>query len=104
MSKGSTPRPYSVSQTKFASNWELAFGKRDPKEVEDAQIEDEAFELIGRANYHCGCYNCMKEDTKYIMSTMIVCATCGNKRCPHATDHNQACTNSNDAGQPGSRY
>jgi len=48
MGKGSTPRPYSVSQNTFASNWKLAFGKRDPKEREDAQIEDEAFESINK--------------------------------------------------------
>lgn len=36
--------------------------------------------------------------------TMEVCPTCGNKRCPRATDHNLPCTNSNEPGQPGSRY
>jgi hypothetical protein len=40
----------------------------------------------------------------YVVSYMIVCPDCGNKRCPHATDHSQACTNSNEPGQPGSRY
>lgn len=35
---------------------------------------------------------------------MILCPTCGNKRCPHATDHLNACTGSNDPGQPGSVY
>jgi hypothetical protein len=35
---------------------------------------------------------------------MIVCATCGNKRCPHATSHNHSCTNSNEPGQVGSVY
>lgn len=34
----------------------------------------------------------------------IVCSTCGNKRCPKATDHELACTNSNEFGQAGSRY
>ena len=38
------------------------------------------------------------------MTRMIVCPTCGNKRCPHATDHGYPCTGSNDPGQPGSRY
>ena len=46
--KGSAPRPYSVDQQTFANNWELAFGKRDPKELEDAQIEDEAIESINK--------------------------------------------------------
>lgn len=35
---------------------------------------------------------------------MALCPTCGNKRCPHATDHRNACTGSNDPGQAGSAY
>lgn len=35
---------------------------------------------------------------------MFTCAKCGNKRCPHATDHSLACTNSNEPGQKGSSY
>jgi hypothetical protein len=35
---------------------------------------------------------------------MILCPACGNKRCPRATNHNHACTNSNDPGQAGSEY
>ncbi len=35
---------------------------------------------------------------------MIVCQVCGNKRCPKATDHNNACSGSNDPGQYGSIY
>jgi hypothetical protein len=30
-----------------------------------------------------------------------VCEFCGNKRCPHATNINYKCTNSNDVGQVG---
>lgn len=30
------------------------------------------------------------------------CEICGNKRCPHHSDHTLACTNSNEPGQPGS--
>lgn len=37
-------------------------------------------------------------------SRFIVCETCGNKRCPHATNHIYACTNSNESGQLGSDY
>lgn len=32
------------------------------------------------------------------------CSVCGNKRCPHATNCELSCTNSNDPGQPGSDY
>lgn len=35
---------------------------------------------------------------------MVLCATCGNKRCPHATDHRYACTGSNEPGQFRSSY
>lgn len=35
---------------------------------------------------------------------MICCEICGNKRCPHATDHRYSCTDSNEPGQPGSIY
>lgn len=38
------------------------------------------------------------------MNRMFLCPTCGNKRCPRATDHRHACTGSNEPGQPGSRY
>ena len=35
---------------------------------------------------------------------MVTCEICGNKRCPHATDHRNDCTNSNEVGQKGSVY
>lgn len=35
---------------------------------------------------------------------MFLCEKCGNKRCPHASDHEYECTNSNEPGQPGSVY
>ncbi|MHA1118210.1 DUF3850 domain-containing protein [Enterobacter kobei] len=34
----------------------------------------------------------------------VVCHVCGNKRCPHANDHRNACTGSNEPGQEGSAY
>ncbi|MDF3570894.1 hypothetical protein [Enterobacter cloacae] len=34
----------------------------------------------------------------------VVCPECGNKRCPHANDHRNACTGSNEPGQKGSAY
>jgi hypothetical protein len=42
--------------------------------------------------------------SEWINSRMIVCPECGNKRCPKATHHDNACTGSNDPGQPGSNY
>ena len=56
----------------------------------------------------CWCYHCNQGRTvngiPYELSLMILCPQCGNKRCPRATDHRLDCTNSNDPGQPGSRY
>ena len=46
MSKGSSPRPFSVSQETFANNFDAIFRKPDPRMIEDAKAEDEAFEEI----------------------------------------------------------
>ena len=51
----------------------------------------------------CGsCHTCLDDFTK--MTRMIVCVTCGNKRCPKANDHNNECSGSNLPGQKGSAY
>lgn len=62
----------------------------------------------------CGCRRCWRERRAAVAATLstadhlsrpfIVCDHCGNKRCPHATDHRHACTGSNAPGQPGSDY
>jgi hypothetical protein len=68
----------------------------------------------------CGCRRCLEEAGKHKSASMdlggghyalinlggyfIVCPNCGNKRCPKATDHTYACTNSNNSGQEGSIY
>ena len=51
----------------------------------------------------CGCHRCIKERNEARIH-MILCPTCGNKRCPKASDHDLACTNSNEPGQAGSVY
>ena len=50
----------------------------------------------------CSCRNCRP----ITMTDMrfVVCPDCGNKRCPHANDHRNACTGSNEPGQEGSAY
>ena len=50
----------------------------------------------------CGCEHCLPLSMKHMR--MIVCALCGNKRCPHATHHANACTESNEPGQKGSSW
>lgn len=59
--------------------------------------------LLSRAAGRCICYRCIGERDE-ARATMIVCPTCGNKRCPKASDHDLPCTNSNEPGQPGSVY
>lgn len=93
--KGSSPRPYSVSQEQFANNWDAIFGKKK-----------KGWEF----KTNCGCHKCQSElinPTTMLPASMnyfIVCPECGYKRCPKATDHTFDCTGSNDPGQPGSRY
>jgi hypothetical protein len=48
------------------------------------------------------CWKCIPKGV--IFTRMILCPDCGNKRCPKASDHELACTNSNAPGQPGSVY
>jgi hypothetical protein len=46
VSKGSSPRPYSVDLNTFNNNWNNIFRKPDPKTIEDQKNEDEAFDNI----------------------------------------------------------
>lgn len=59
----------------------------------------------------CGCWTCVSEflteregENAILFMPFIVCPSCGNKRCPKATRHDQACSGSNEPGQVGSRY
>jgi len=49
-------------------------------------------------------YCCHKCLARGFLTQMLLCPLCGNKRCPKATDHTLACTNSNEPNQPGSIY
>lgn len=44
MSKGSRPRPYSVSQDQFANNYDAIFGKKKTEEPVDTKEEFDRFE------------------------------------------------------------
>jgi hypothetical protein len=52
MSKGSSPRPYSVSQEEFANSFDKIFRKPSPRQIEDDQNEQEAFDYIVRTLYN----------------------------------------------------
>jgi hypothetical protein len=89
MGKGSSPRPFSVSQEEFGDKFDAIFGKKKAKP--------------------CGCYDCLSQETNEhgwpkTTGMMVLCPICGNKRCPRATNHANRCTNSNEPGQEGSRY
>lgn len=62
----------------------------------------------------CECHRCIREKSivestelgfiPLSLTKMILCPACGNKRCPHASDHRLECTGSNELGQQGSIY
>lgn len=59
---------------------------------------------------HCVCMTCIRRRGDELNGrpledvVMVLCPECGNKRCPHANDHDNACTRSNATGQKGSAY
>ncbi len=56
----------------------------------------------------CPCYTCLDDPSRGfenpVLTRMVLCPVCGNKRCPKATHHDNECTHSNEPGQPGSNY
>lgn len=68
-----------------------------------ASIDRLPFEALQRINVNpaCGCHTCNPILGRV---RMILCEVCGNKRCPHATNHRNDCTGSNAPGQPGSIF
>jgi hypothetical protein len=55
------------------------------------------YEFDNRAQ--CWCERCRPNTVGYMR--MVLCPTCGNKRCPRASWHGYKCTGSNDVGQVG---
>ena len=53
--------------------------------------------------HQCGCYHCASARTEPIsglpevMTRMIVCPICGDKRCPRAAHHGNECSESRKA-------
>ncbi|HFT8208091.1 TPA: DUF551 domain-containing protein [Citrobacter freundii] len=69
---------------------------------ENAKTSTNQASLNSNVTIDCWCHTCRP----VTMSDMrfVVCPDCGNKRCPHANDHRNACTGSNEPGQIGSAY
>lgn len=91
-------------------------GRREPGPKLLAKLGYER-EIVYRRVEPCDCYACSVAAAKAdpvslaghpfghpLLARMILCETCGNKRCPHAANHRLACTDSNDVGQAGSLY
>lgn len=82
----------------------------DPKTKDDLLGIGKKHEAIGEEVYRLNimggelkghdCLQCFK-DAGDRPRIMILCSTCGNKRCPKAEDHRYKCTGSNDPDQVG---
>jgi len=91
-----------------------SFGKMAKKYPKGAKLSQVGFRFwVRSAGEQCfGCITCEAEDRadfnrltgEMTFGGMIVCPDCGCKRCPKATQHDNACTGSNDPGQAGSIY
>lgn len=49
-------------------------------------------------------YESLPEERRFLMPMIFVHCSCGNKRCPRSTHHDNPCTGSNETGQPGSWF
>lgn len=74
----------------------VPFGHREPGKC---YCETCVFE-----NKYPGWFTRLESGFEYYSGPMIVCEICGNKRCPHATHHDNPCTGSNEPGQKGSSW
>lgn len=83
--------------------------------LERVEAELHNAHVAGQEGSACACSSCEPaltsiyeaagiERANPTLSRMILCPECGNKRCPRATHHDNACTRSNAPGQVGSNY
>lgn len=76
---------------------------QDAPIIEEIERVNAAFATLTPTVPSCtNCHRCAP-NTLHNMR-MILCPTCGNKRCPKANDCANACTGSNEPGQPGGAY
>ncbi|UWA77093.1 hypothetical protein M5T12_10510 [Enterobacter asburiae] len=87
-----------------------AYKLRDAVEIiRNSGIEIDSGKIQAERDSHnspvipdCSCRTC--RPVTFSDSRFVVCPECGNKRCPHANDHRNACSGSNEPGQEGSAY
>lgn len=71
--------------------------------VVPTQVTMDAFTKLA-SPASCWCETCDIAANGGLRTRMSLCPTCGNKRCPRSNHHDNACTNSNAPGQPGSSW
>jgi len=82
----------------------------DPRTVEGVDVSFPTERHLSFAPEQCECHRCIEEKglkfgpLPLSSVKIILCPTCGNKRCPKASDHRNECSGSNEPGQPGSAY
>lgn len=67
-------------------------------------LQKKAESIIGNSPGIPDCWCCTCRPVVLNDMRFVVCPDCGNKRCPRANDHRNACTGSNEPGQEGSAY
>ena len=98
---------YRAAMLQGAKPVTTAYKVRDAVEtIRNSGIEIDAEKIFAERDAlnapDCWCRTCRPvtiSDMRF-----VVCPECGNKRCPHANDHRNACTGSNEPGQEGSAY
>lgn len=99
-----------ISEDEATFGQQNTFDYRDPRTVAGVDVSFETEKHMNFAPEQCECHRCIEEKGLKVgplpLSSvkMILCPTCGNKRCPKANDHRNECSGSNEPGQPGSAY
>lgn len=89
----------SYARERFSSAMLLG-SEPDFREISNSSTNN--FRENAETSTKCWCHIC--RPVKISDMRFVVCPDCGNKRCPHANDHRNACTGSNEPGQEGSAY
>ncbi|MBD8848800.1 hypothetical protein [Enterobacter hormaechei] len=98
---------YQAAMLQGAEPVTTAYKLRDAVEIiRNSGIEIDAEKIFAERDTlntpDCWCRTCRPVTVTDMR--FVVCPDCGNKRCPHANDHRNACTGSNEPGQEGSAY
>lgn len=108
---------YSINECICAASWwnacraamlQGAENAEAPTTMQTAPVMDTSTKIADSTSDNspvipgCSCRNCLPVTTTDMR--FVVFPECGNKRCPHANDHRNACTGSNEPGQEGSAH